>query len=78
MTILSLSEEWIKLNLIYTIWLILYGLYSMILVLYTQMTLIVIIILIAILDSNRLVRLLSQRVGAIIKSILDGSICSSR
>ena len=50
----------------------------MVLALYTQMTLSVIIILIAILDSNRLVRLLSQRVGAIIKSILDGSICSSR
>ena len=78
MTILSLSEEWIKLKLIYTVWPIPYGLYSMILVLYTQMTLSVIIILIAILDSNRLVRLLSQRVGAIIKSILDGSICSSR
>ena len=62
----------------HTLWPIPYGLYCMVLALYTQMTLSVIIILIAILDSNRLVRLLSQRVGAIIKSILDGSICSSR
>ena len=78
MTILSLSEEWIKLKLLYTVLFIPYGRYCMVLTLYTQMTLSVIIILIAILDSNRLVRLLSQRVGDIIKSILDGSICSSR
>ena len=78
MTIMSPPEEWIKLKLLYTVWFIPYGLYCMVLALYTQVTLSVIIILIAILDSNRLVRLLSQRVGAIIKSILDGSICSSR